>query len=128
MKFVLEVAVQHGHTVFHGPPGAVRGAPSTWQIGEPAVIAAHTGVTTVADFRPADVAHGGQGYVAEGFANGPRLATASIKRCVNEGLRLPLADGLALERDLIEKLFDSKDGVEGLAAFAEKRKPTFTGS
>ena len=51
----------HGHTVFHGPPGRVRGTPSTWQIGEPAIIAARTGVTTVADFRPADIAHGGQG-------------------------------------------------------------------
>lgn len=66
--------------------------------------------------------------IAEGFANGPRLATASIKRCVNEGLQLPLADGLALERELIEKLFETKDGVEGLTAFAEKRKATFTGS
>jgi anhydro-N-acetylmuramic acid kinase len=57
----VDLIGSHGHTIFHGPPGAVEGLPSTWQIGEPCVIAARTGVTTVADFRPADIAHGGQG-------------------------------------------------------------------
>ncbi|MFQ5667242.1 MAG: anhydro-N-acetylmuramic acid kinase [Candidatus Binatia bacterium] len=57
----VDLIGSHGHTIFHGPPGARRGMPSTWQIGEPAVIAARTGITTVADFRPADVAYGGQG-------------------------------------------------------------------
>ncbi|HKD69947.1 MAG TPA: anhydro-N-acetylmuramic acid kinase [Candidatus Binataceae bacterium] len=53
----------HGHTFFHLPPRAAnRGAiPSTLQLGEPAVIAALTGVPVVADFRPMDVALGGEG-------------------------------------------------------------------
>jgi anhydro-N-acetylmuramic acid kinase len=54
----------HGQTIFHqGPPIPYQGrlTASTLQIGEPAIIAAKTGITTVADFRPADIALGGQG-------------------------------------------------------------------
>jgi len=55
----------HGQTVYHQGRGSRSlGAgpmPSTLQIGEPAVIAARTGIPTVADFRPADIAGGGQG-------------------------------------------------------------------
>jgi anhydro-N-acetylmuramic acid kinase len=60
----LRVIGSHGQTVFHqGKPSRFLGAnvASTLQIGEPAVIAAVTGVTTVGDFRPADMAVGGQG-------------------------------------------------------------------
>ena len=53
----------HGHTVFHLPPrSAGRGqTPSTLQLGESAVIAAMTGVAVVSDFRPMDIALGGEG-------------------------------------------------------------------
>lgn len=54
----------HGQTIFHqGRAIPFFGSPtaSTLQIGEPSVIAARTGITTVADFRPADIALGGQG-------------------------------------------------------------------
>jgi len=54
----------HGQTIFHqgrSVPYLGRRTASTLQIGEPAVIAARTGITTIADFRPADIAQGGQG-------------------------------------------------------------------
>jgi enoyl-CoA hydratase/carnithine racemase len=58
----------------------------------------------------------------------PPLALSNIKRAVYEGVELPLADGLALERDLIESLFRSEDAREGLTAFSEKRTPEFVGA
>ncbi len=54
----------HGQTIFHqGWPVSCFGSPtaSTLQIGEPSVIAARTGIATIGDFRPADMALGGQG-------------------------------------------------------------------
>jgi anhydro-N-acetylmuramic acid kinase len=48
----------HGQTVCHRPAGAF---PFTLQIGDPSVIAERTGIVTIADFRRADVAAGGQG-------------------------------------------------------------------
>lgn len=50
----------HGHTVWHVPPGnGRRGA--TLQLGDPATVAARTGIPVVSDFRSADVAAGGHG-------------------------------------------------------------------
>jgi anhydro-N-acetylmuramic acid kinase len=54
----------HGQTVHHLPrPQRVCGrtVAGTLQLGEPAVIAERTGVCTVADFRPRDMACGGEG-------------------------------------------------------------------
>ncbi len=48
----------HGQTVFHAPDGPTR---TTVQLGDPALIAARTGLTVVGDFRRGDVALGGQG-------------------------------------------------------------------
>jgi anhydro-N-acetylmuramic acid kinase len=48
----------HGQTVRHQPRGE---RPFTLQIGDPNIIAAGTGLTTVADFRRRDVALGGEG-------------------------------------------------------------------
>ena len=51
----------HGQTVWHDPKGALCGAPVSLQIGEAAVIAEATGCVVWSDYRPADVAAGGEG-------------------------------------------------------------------
>jgi len=55
------------------------------------------------------------------------LAAGHIKRAVQSGGQMPLEYGLALERELQAKLFSSDDAREGLEAFVQKRKATFTG-
>jgi anhydro-N-acetylmuramic acid kinase len=60
----VDLIGSHGQTIHHLPAPRQEGTHavrSSLQIGEPAVIAERTGVTTIADFRPRDLAAGGEG-------------------------------------------------------------------
>jgi enoyl-CoA hydratase/carnithine racemase len=59
-------------------------------------------------------------------ANAP-IAVGLAKTAVREGLEATLEEGLAIERREYEKTLGTKDRLEGLAAFAEKRKPVYRG-
>jgi enoyl-CoA hydratase len=56
------------------------------------------------------------------------LAVGGIKRAVQSGLEVGFGEGLAIERELQQLLFQSGDAKEGIAASLEKRPPKFSGS
>lgn len=58
--------------------------------------------------------------------NGP-LAVALAKHAIEEGASLPLESALRLELQKYESVLSTADRLEGLAAFAEKRRPRFQG-
>jgi enoyl-CoA hydratase len=60
------------------------------------------------------------------LGKGP-LAIKAAKKAINEGLALPLREGLKLESRYFASLFNTEDKNEGAMAFLEKRKPIFKG-
>tara|TARA_B100001059_G_scaffold230363_1_gene264458 strand:+ start:2270 stop:3091 length:822 start_codon:yes stop_codon:yes gene_type:complete len=66
--------------------------------------------------------------LARKIARMPPLAMRAIKRSLLGGSDLPLPEALKLEQAEFLKLFDTADQKEGMTAFLEKRRPTFTGN
>ena len=64
---------------------------------------------------------------ARKVASGATLAIGAIKEAVYRGIHMELDEALALERELIEPLFDTEDAAEGFAAFTDKRPPEYKG-
>jgi anhydro-N-acetylmuramic acid kinase len=107
----------HGQTLLHSPHGEW---PFTLQIGDPNIIAAGTGITTVADFRRRDVAIGGQGaplvpafhQAVFSSADEPR-AVLNIGGIANLTLLLPGKDVIG---------FDTGPGNNLMDAWARRKK------
>ncbi len=78
IKVKPQAIASHGHTVFHRPQLGF-----STQLGCGATIAAHTGLTTVCDFRSLDVALGGQG--APLVPLGDKLLFGDYAACLNIG-------------------------------------------
>ncbi|KAM7525499.1 hypothetical protein LguiA_015401 [Lonicera macranthoides] len=55
------------------------------------------------------------------------MALRMAKRAIDKGVEIDMANALDLEEDCYQQLLHTKDRLEGLAAFAEKRKPKYIG-
>ena len=53
------------------------------------------------------------------------FATTMVKKAVNSAFETTLTEGVKTERSLFLSLFGTADQIEGMSAFAEKRKPSF---
>jgi anhydro-N-acetylmuramic acid kinase len=73
----VDAVASHGQTVAHHPEER-----ATLQIGDPSVIAERTGCTVVADFRPRDVAAGGEGAPLAPFFHVAALAEPEEGRLI----------------------------------------------
>jgi anhydro-N-acetylmuramic acid kinase len=81
----IDVVGSHGQTIYHNPKGgrfSGHAIGSTLQIGEPSRIAQRTGITTVADFRPRDIAAGGEGAPLVPYADGVLFRDERLCRTV----------------------------------------------
>ncbi len=65
--------------------------------------------------------------IAHAICRGAPLAVEKIREAVLRGLDMPLAEGLALERENMAFLRATEDATEGAAAFAGKRPPRWQG-
>ena len=75
-----DLVASHGQTIWHEVrPGHVR---STLQVGEPSVLAERLGASVVADFRPRDIAAGGQGAPLSAWADALLFGDDRLARAV----------------------------------------------
>lgn len=64
--------------------------------------------------------------LAEAIAAKPLPALYAAKAALDAALEVPLREGLRLEKHLFASMFDTDDQKEGMAAFREKRPPSFS--
>ncbi len=78
----IDAIGSHGQTLYHWPPTMPGDLGGTMQIGEPTIIAEQTGIYTIADFRPGDMAAGGQGAPLVCFADQLLFQSDTIGRAI----------------------------------------------
>jgi anhydro-N-acetylmuramic acid kinase len=108
-KADIAAVASHGHTVWHEAPH------STWQFGQPAVIAERLGIPVISDFRVRDVAAGGQGAplvpVSDAYlfsAPDHWRALQNVGGIGNATIVPPTANGVTVES---VRAFDTGPGV-----------------
>ena len=94
----------------------------TFSVDEAKALGIVNEIITADDFRA-----GGMEYARQFCPpNKAAKAVGHIKRAVQTGWEIPIEAGLALERELQQRLFTSDDAKEGIAAYVEKRPAKFT--
>ncbi|KAJ6347915.1 hypothetical protein OIU76_004413 [Salix suchowensis] len=76
---------------------------------------------------PAGEAHSKALEIAREIIQKGPIAIRMAKKAINEGLEIDLPSALELEEECYEQILNTKDRLEGLKAFAEKRKPSYRG-
>ncbi len=130
----------HGQTIHHIPDAKKEGKfsiRSTMQIAEPSIIAERTGITVVADFRPGDIASGGEGapltpYLHYILFNQPKKSTVVVNiggisnityipdRDFNKIAAFDTGPGNMLIDALVHSLTNGKRGIDKGGALASK--------
>ncbi|MDE2007497.1 MAG: enoyl-CoA hydratase, partial [Rhodospirillales bacterium] len=64
---------------------------------------------------------------ARAICDNAPLSVRQAKKSIHQGLQMDLTRGLAFEIEAYNRLIDTEDRLEGIAAFNEKRKPQFKG-
>ncbi len=96
--------------------------------GEPITGTRAAGIGLVNAAVPLDELDGRAQALAKVVASRSPLGLRKIKQLVYEGLDTALKEGVKRERESLLQVLSSKDYAEGLAAFAERRPPKFTGA
>jgi len=128
----IDLIGSHGQTICHIPRGrrfAGRALRSTLQVGEPSVIAERTGITTVADFRPRDVAAGGQGAPLVAYADFLLFRRKDVSRAIQNIGGIANVTYLAAGCDVADvAAFDTGPGnmmIDRVTFLATRGKMTF---
>ncbi|WOL16703.1 putative enoyl-CoA hydratase 2, mitochondrial isoform X2 [Canna indica] len=76
---------------------------------------------------PAGEAYNKALHIARDINQKGPLAIRMAKQAINKGMEVVMSSALAVEEECYKQLLDTEDRLEGLAAFAEKRKPRYLG-